>query len=406
MLRKGYDADAMRRPLGASLAASLLVLAAAVPVAHAAGSSVDQLRQQQRELQRQRAAKAAQLDVQRASVQQVGRALDALEADLRSQRSVVDAARRRTEAQRARAAAAKAAEERTAAELAVLRATVRRLAVQEYMRGGDPVVNLEGGADSPMESVRRRSLLSAAVGRSSDVADRLRSTQEDHEVERRAAATAAEQAATEQRRLEGRLAELDAASKQQQALAAQVESRLEAQLAEADALAAVDRRLAGQITAAQAELARRIAATPRRVAPVSAGPARRVGGISLSTVRGITVASSIAGNLARLLDAADAAGITLGGGGYRDSSAQIATRRANCGTSNYDIYEKPASQCSPPTARPGQSMHERGLAVDFTTGGGTVSSGSAAYRWLSANAPRFGFHNLPGEPWHWSTNGD
>ena len=398
--------DAMRRPLGASLAASLLALAAAVPVAHAAGSSVDQLRQQQRELQRQRAAKAAQLDVQRASVREVSRALDALEADLRSQRAVVQAARQRTEAQRARAAAAKAAAEQTAAELGALRATVRRLAVEEYMRGGDPVVNLEGDAGSPMESVRRRSLLSAAVGRSSDVADQLRSTQEDHEVERRAAAAAAEQAAAEQQRLEGRLAELDAATEQQEALAAQVESRLEAQLAEADALASVDRRLAGQITAAQAELARRVAATPRRVAPVSSGPARRVGGISLSTVRGITVASSIAGNLARLLDAAEAAGIVLGGGGYRDSSAQIATRRANCGTSNYDIYEKPASQCSPPTARPGQSMHERGLAVDFTSGGGTVRSGSAAYRWLSSNAPRFGFHNLPGEPWHWSTTGD
>jgi LAS superfamily LD-carboxypeptidase LdcB len=403
--------DAMRRPLGASLAASLLALAAAVPVAHAAGSSVDQLRQQQRELQRQRAAKAAQLDVQRASVRDVSRALDALEADLRSQRAVVTAARQRTEAQRARAAAAKAAAEQTAAELAVLRATVRRLAVEEYMRGGDPVVNLEGDAGSPMESVRRRSLLSAAVGRSSDVADQLRSTQEDHEVERRAAATAAEQAAAEQQRLESRLAELDAATEKQEALAAQVESRLEAQLAEADALASVDRRLAGQITAAQAELARRIAATPRRVAPgpartVTPGPARNSGGISLSTVRGITVASSIAGNLARLLDAAEAAGIVLGGGGYRDSSAQIATRRANCGPTNYDIYEKPASQCSPPTARPGQSMHERGLAVDFTSGGGTVRSGSAAYRWLSANAPRFGFHNLPGEPWHWSTNGD
>ena len=36
----------------------------------------------------------------------------------------------------------------------------------------------------------------------------------------------------------------------------------------------------------------------------------------------------------------------------------------------------------------------------------TVTSGSAAYRWLSANAPRFGFRNLPGEPWHWSTTGD
>ena len=115
---------------------------------------------------------------------------------------------------------------------------------------------------------------------------------------------------------------------------------------------------------------------------------------------------SIASNLQALLSAASAAGIHLSGGGYRDSAGQINTRRNNCGSSHYAIYEMPASQCSPPTARPGSSMHERGLAIDFTQGGGTLTRSSSGFHWLKANASRYGFFNLPSEPWHWSTNGN
>jgi D-alanyl-D-alanine carboxypeptidase len=51
-------------------------------------------------------------------------------------------------------------------------------------------------------------------------------------------------------------------------------------------------------------------------------------------------------------------------------------------------------------------MHERGLAIDFTEGGRTLTRGSAGFQWLRANAGRFGFINLQSEPWHWSTNGN
>ena len=127
----------------------------------------------------------------------------------------------------------------------------------------------------------------------------------------------------------------------------------------------------------------------------------------VTSVGGIYVHTSIAGQLRGLLDAATAAGFSLRGGGYRDSAAQIATRQANCGTSYYDIYQKPASQCTPPTAIPGRSMHEQGRAIDFTSGGVLISSrANPAFVWLSQNASRFGFYNLPSEPWHWSTNGN
>ena len=115
---------------------------------------------------------------------------------------------------------------------------------------------------------------------------------------------------------------------------------------------------------------------------------------------------SIASRVQGLLDAAAASGIRLGGGGFRDPSEQIRLRQAHCGPSEYDVYYKPASQCTPPTAQPGKSMHERGLAIDFTVNGRVISSRSdAAFQWLAANAASFGFYNLPSEPWHWSTNG-
>jgi hypothetical protein len=119
------------------------------------------------------------------------------------------------------------------------------------------------------------------------------------------------------------------------------------------------------------------------------------------------VAGDISASVERLLGDAAEAGITMCGYGYRDPSDQIAVRRANCGSSTYAIYQAPASYCSPPTARPGTSMHEQGLAIDFTSGGGsTIGSGSAAYDWLRDHASNYGLYNLPGEPWHWSVDGN
>jgi peptidoglycan hydrolase-like protein with peptidoglycan-binding domain len=125
------------------------------------------------------------------------------------------------------------------------------------------------------------------------------------------------------------------------------------------------------------------------------------------SVRGIRVARSIAPRVSALLDAASSAGVELGGWGYRSSARQIELRRRHCGTTHYDIYDKPSSQCHPPTARPGRSMHERGLAIDFTYRGGSISDHrNPGYQWLAANAGRFGLFNLPSEPWHWSTTGN
>jgi len=49
-------------------------------------------------------------------------------------------------------------------------------------------------------------------------------------------------------------------------------------------------------------------------------------------------------------------------------------------------------------AHPGTSNHGTGIALDLNAG----STSSANYRWLAANASKFGFRRtVPTEPWHW-----
>ena len=127
---------------------------------------------------------------------------------------------------------------------------------------------------------------------------------------------------------------------------------------------------------------------------------------ALTRTGDIRVHKSIVDPMSDMVEAAAEDGLTLTGGGWRDTAKQIELRKKHCGTSDYDIYQKPSGQCSPPTATPGSSNHEKGLAVDFRCNGASMGSRSSpCFAWLDANAARFGFKNLPSEPWHWSVNG-
>ncbi len=129
--------------------------------------------------------------------------------------------------------------------------------------------------------------------------------------------------------------------------------------------------------------------------------------LQIVSVGGIEVSDTIADDVRSLLEAAAADGLTLSGGGFRDPQRQIDLRRVNCGASDFAIFELPADQCNPPTARPGSSQHELGLAIDFTNEGRLITSRSdPAFVWLHEHAVDFGFVNLPAEPWHWSTTGN
>ncbi len=118
------------------------------------------------------------------------------------------------------------------------------------------------------------------------------------------------------------------------------------------------------------------------------------------SVNGIVVTVEATKPLRDLIRAAEVAEIRLSGQGFRSPAEQLARRRANCGPSPFDVYVKQASQCRPPTAKPG-GTHLRGIAVDFTAGGRGVSEGSAAHRWLVKNASEFDFVGINAEPWHW-----
>ncbi|NNE75011.1 MAG: hypothetical protein HKN26_15200 [Acidimicrobiales bacterium] len=123
--------------------------------------------------------------------------------------------------------------------------------------------------------------------------------------------------------------------------------------------------------------------------------------IRLWRVRDIVVNEVRAVHLWNLLEAARADGIFLEGWGWRSNSQQIRLREQNCG----NVYSAQPSTCTPPTAIPGTSRHEYGLAIDFHLGGVALRSGSPEFQWLVQNARDYGFFNLPSEAWHWSDTG-
>ena len=422
-----------------------LVLVVATGVAPAGAQSDAESRRE--EVRRQRAAVAADIDVLRATDAQVEAALRTLQQNVQARNAeLVDAERRAARAQAAVEAAAEEVE-RKQAEIAVLDQAAKDAAVAAYMQPGTSVGILDALATASIgQAELKQALLEARSRNQFDVLDQLERARDDLEVAEQAAEAAAVAAEGEQAAVASELEKVRQAASEQEAVVTGVQDRLDHRLSEAQGLAELDQQLAEQIREEQARIAAeldrqrkareqaeaaaaaraaarpaapkapRAPAPPRPTAPTpdvprpAAPSAPRTvpitGSGSIVSVSGIRVHTSIASSLADMLGAADAAGISLSGGGYRDPAGQIAVRRANCGTSDYAIYQMPASSCRPPTARPGTSMHERGLAIDFTHGGRIINSrSSAAFRWLDVNAARYGFYNLPSEPWHWSSNG-
>ena len=369
--------------------------------------------QQRDEVRRQAAEAALEIDTLLAEDAVVQQALADLQANVDAQQADANAA---ADAQAAAdAALADATAKLTDAQnqVATLDAATDAMVAQSFM---DPP--MENALDifrsgSLTDAAVKQALLKLQADHDAALMDQLEQAQAQLATDQAAKQEAATVASDRKAASDAALAELQTALGQQQQFAADLEARLNSRLAEADALRQQDAALSAQIEAQQAALAAQLAAVsagsgpandvpPGVIAPAPGGLAT----VSCPTGGSITVAGAIADSLAALLRDAAAAGVRLCGGGYRDPQAQIQVRMANCGTSNYAIYQMPASQCSPPTAIPGTSQHELGLAVDFTcNGGGTVTRSSSCFSWLSAHAADYGFYNLPVEAWHWSTTG-
>ena len=88
---------------------------------------------------------------------------------------------------------------------------------------------------------------------------------------------------------------------------------------------------------------------------------------------------------------------------YRDLRAQQEAYNWNC----------PNGKCRVPTARPGNSHHGWGRAIDFTSRGRLLSCRSATFQWLKEHAHLYGWVHpawagcgrTKSEPWHWEWAG-
>jgi hypothetical protein len=411
-----------------SLVAVLVLLVSLAPSSPAAGASGD-LGSKLDQVRRQRAEKASQLDVLKAKQSDVKDALGALDANLAGEQRLADAAARSEQEATTAAASAQAAETAKKAQIGQLSTAARQLAVGLYMgsRGSGGLDAFMPGRDVT-EAMYRSQLSELAVGGAESTMDDLDAARQDLTAVRERAQRAQLKATSRRRAAQRASEQLQQAMALSQRTQDQLEQRIDQNLGEAAALATVDRGLATQIRSQELKLAAALrksqaaalargasdpvySASSSRLALASTrsggGPSIVAAEGNLVIVDGIKVDGSIAGALSRMIAAAGAAGFALGGSGYRSAAGQIAVRRNNCGSSYYDIWQKPSSQCDPPAARPGTSMHERGLAIDFTCNGSLITSyGSACYAWMASHALSFGFLNRRGEAWHWSPNGN
>ena len=394
---------------------------------------VNQLRKERDVFQKEVLDQARIVDTATAEVSEVEQALADLELLVAEQRDDLTRAEQALEGAVLSVSAAEQQSAELASQQAALNGQVNDLALQTYI-GRDSTIEGSFGlarTGDIYKAARVQTLIGAAFGDINNTSDQLRALQVDTQV----ATKALNEAVTQRELLRGeaeiQLDQLLEAVGLQAQIVFEAETRLEARLYEAAALAELDAEMAKKIEAEQNDLAKVVQAekakraeeerlrreAERKRREAEEARQRRLLGIAdaptstnfdkseLTTVWGIQVHESIADKLLALLRAASQDGIRLGGGGYRSSQSQINLRRAHCGTSNWAIYSKPSYQCSPPTARPGASMHERGLAVDFTQNGRALWSNTSGYRWLKRNASKYGFRNLPSEPWHWSVNG-
>lgn len=130
--------------------------------------------------------------------------------------------------------------------------------------------------------------------------------------------------------------------------------------------------------------------------------------VTISTSGGkFPVCKSFSNNLKSMINTAWSQGYEISGYGFRTKESQINLRKKHCGGDTYyNIYQKPSNKCRPPTATPGNSMHESGLAFDLTCSGKSITDRkNKCFVWLQKNAGSYGLKNLSSEPWHWSTNG-
>jgi hypothetical protein len=362
------------------------------------------IQQAQADAQSQMAV-TGEIDALRASDGQVKLRLADITNKLKAEQVRLAAAQDAAAKAAAAADAAAAALSKARDEAARTEREVRDMAIGAYMSPpGDSMASVLT-ADSFEAASQRKSVIDLQARRRASILDGRKSALKVLEKDERAAHDAKDAADSTAHDEQAAVDQLTLAQKQEQQFSDALEQRLDNSLSEADGLLTLDPNVAAQLLAQANALG--AAALAAGLPPGVGGPNSPLAPVPIVNVGGFNVNVAIAPQMQALLTAFAATGHHLGGGAYRSAQQQIALRIAHCGSDPYSIYQKPSSQCSPPTAPPGRSMHEVGLAIDFQCDGALISShDNFCFQWLSLNGATFGLQNLPSEPWHWSTNGN
>ena len=397
-------------------------------------SIVEEREAQREELQQVAEAATENLDVATADAADLVDALKKAEAAVHAQETAL------SEAERALADAETVVQEAESRiveleeELISARERLKVAVINSYVSFQAPTGTLSVLGADPWENAHEEALAGFATGSGIDDLDDLRRLGEELERWRLQATEAAAEADSRRREETRVLAAWHEAANLEASLLVQAEERVDQRLAEVQLIRQHDADLAAEIEAAEREIidalarqqaaeearrraeeeARRRAEEEARRRAEEAGrapepvPTVTPDGVNFTLVwvRGYEVNSQIADDVDGLVAALEAEGFDMGGWGYRSHQEQINLRRSNCGASEWAIWQKPSSTCTPPTARPGRSNHEKGLAIDFTESGRLITSRSRpVFQALQRLAPQFGLKNLPSEPWHWSVDG-
>ncbi len=405
---------------------------------------IDESRQVVRDTEAQRkaleeAAEAAtsNLDAANADAADLIDALNKAQASVDAQQTALDDAERAVADAEAVVLEAEARIDELEAQLIATEQGLREAVIESYVSFQAPTGTFSVLGSDPWQNAREEALAGFATGSRIDDIDELRRLGEELERWRIQAREAADEAESQRREAALILADLRTAVDREAELSLAAEERVERRLYEVQTIRELDATLAAEIEAAEREIAaalerqraeeearrraeeerRRAEEARRRAAEADAADdaeARELtdsvdpsdSNLPLVWVRGFEVHTQIADAVEGLVAAMDSEGFNLGGWGYRTAQEQINLRRSHCGTSEWAIWSMPSSSCRPPTARPGRSNHERGLAIDLTNNGRLITSrSSAVFQALQRLAPSFGLKNLPSEPWHWSVDG-
>jgi hypothetical protein len=354
-------------------------------------------------------AKEDEVDLATAQLSDLEKTLAETESRVSVEVAKVDIAKYEFEVAQALVDAAADQVQELEVQVARLEAGLENQAIQSFKDNdlSDPIML---GQD-PTDALRMQAMLAKATQSDIDYANLLDATKEELLGMRREAEMAAAEAERLRNDSESTLEDLQEEQDRWRNQVVQANDRIDYLLAEQLALESLGADVdAGLDIDLNKALIERLGAVEVPSAPANTSSSGSSGTVTdddiVEAANGIMVHRDIVDDVRQLLADAEAAGVELRGGGYRSPAGQIAVRKKNCGTTNYAIYEMPSSQCRPPTARPGRSMHEQGKAIDFTYNGTIIRYRSGpAWEWLKANASKYGLYNLASEPWHWSTNG-